>query len=39
MALALVVQETFSSLLVATLIGIRMTCHFGCRASPCSLCV
>jgi hypothetical protein len=31
MALALVVQETFSSLLVVTLNGIRMTCHVGCR--------
>jgi hypothetical protein len=31
MALALVVQETFSSLLVVTLNGIRMACHVGCR--------
>jgi hypothetical protein len=36
MALALVVQETFSSLLVVTLNGLRMACHVGCRASPCS---
>jgi hypothetical protein len=34
MALALVVQETFSSLLVVTLNGVRMACHFGCSASP-----
>jgi hypothetical protein len=35
MALALVVQETFSILLVVTLNDVRMACHFGCRASPC----
>jgi hypothetical protein len=39
MALDLVVQETFSSLLVVTLNGVRMSCHFGCRANPCPLCV
>jgi hypothetical protein len=39
MALALVVQETFSSLLVVILNDVRMVCHFGCRASPCPLCV
>jgi hypothetical protein len=33
MALALVVQEIFSSLLVVTLIGVRMTCHVGCRTT------
>jgi hypothetical protein len=33
MALALVVQETFSSLLVSTLNGVRMACHVGCRAA------
>jgi hypothetical protein len=31
MALSLVVQETFSNLLVVTLIDVRMTCHVGCR--------
>jgi hypothetical protein len=31
MALTLVVQETFSSLLVVTLNGVRMDCHVGCR--------
>jgi hypothetical protein len=31
MALALVVQETFSSLLEVTLNGVRMACHVGCR--------
>jgi hypothetical protein len=31
MALALVVQETFSSLLVVTLNGIIMACHIGYR--------
>jgi hypothetical protein len=39
MTLALVVQETFSRLLVVTIIGVRMACNFGCRASPCPLCV
>jgi hypothetical protein len=34
MALALVVQETFSSLLVVILNGIRKACHVGCSASP-----
>jgi hypothetical protein len=34
MALALVVQETFSSLLEVTLNGVRMACHVGCSASP-----
>jgi hypothetical protein len=34
-ALALVAQETFPSLLVVTLNGIRTACHVGCRASPC----
>jgi hypothetical protein len=34
MALALVVQETFSSLLEVTLNGVRKACHVGCRASP-----
>jgi argininosuccinate lyase len=33
MALALVVQETFSSLLVVTLNSVRMTCHVGCRTA------
>jgi argininosuccinate lyase len=33
MALALVVQEIFSSLLVVTLNGVRMTCHVGCRTT------
>jgi hypothetical protein len=33
MALALVVQETFSSLLVVTLNGVRMACHVGCRTT------
>jgi hypothetical protein len=33
MALALVVQETFSSLLVVTLNGIRMACHVRCRTT------
>jgi hypothetical protein len=34
MALALVVQETFSSLLVVTLNGVRKACHVRCSASP-----
>jgi hypothetical protein len=33
MTLALVVQETFSSLLVVTLNGVRMACHVGCRTT------
>jgi hypothetical protein len=33
MALARVVQETFSSLLVVTLNGVRMACHVGCRTT------
>jgi hypothetical protein len=33
MALALVIQETFSSLLVVILNGIRMACHVGCRTT------
>jgi hypothetical protein len=33
MALALVVQETFSSLLVVTLNDVRMACHVGCRTA------
>jgi hypothetical protein len=33
MTLALVVQETFSSLLVVTLNGIKMACHVGCRTT------
>jgi hypothetical protein len=33
MALALVVQETFSSLLEVTLNGIRMACNVGCRTT------
>jgi hypothetical protein len=33
MALALVIQEIFSSLLVVTLNGVRMACHVGCRTS------
>jgi hypothetical protein len=33
MALALVVQETFSNLLVVTLNGVRMACHIGCRTT------
>jgi hypothetical protein len=31
MALALVVQGTFSNLLVVTLNSVRMACHVGCR--------
>jgi hypothetical protein len=33
MALALVVQETISNLLVVTLNGVRMACHVGCRTA------
>jgi hypothetical protein len=33
MALALVVQETFSSLLVVTLNGVRTACHVGCMTA------
>jgi hypothetical protein len=33
MALALVAQETFFSLLVVTLNGVRMACHVGCRTA------
>jgi hypothetical protein len=33
MALALVVQETFSSLLVVTLNDVRMTCHVGYKTT------
>jgi hypothetical protein len=33
MTLALVVQETFSSLLVVTLNGVRIACHVGCRTA------
>jgi hypothetical protein len=33
MALALVVQETFSSLLEITLNGVRTACHVGCRTT------
>jgi hypothetical protein len=33
MALALVVRETFSSLSVVTLNGVRMACHVGCRTT------
>jgi hypothetical protein len=32
-ALALVVQETFSSLLVVTLNGVRIACHVRCRTA------
>jgi hypothetical protein len=32
-ALALVVQETFSSLLVVTLNGVRIACHVRCRTT------
>jgi hypothetical protein len=33
MALALVIQEIFSSLLEVILNGIRMACHVGCRTA------
>jgi hypothetical protein len=33
MALALVVEETFSSLLVVTLNGVKMACHVRCRTA------
>jgi hypothetical protein len=33
MALALVIQDTFSSLLVVTLNGVRVACHIGCRTT------
>jgi hypothetical protein len=39
MALVLVVQETFSSLLVVTLRGVRMTCRFGYRTTSSHMCI
>jgi hypothetical protein len=39
MALTLVVQETFSSLLVVTLSGIRMACRFRYRTASNHMCI